>query len=270
MPTSVRHRLHIARHLAWRLTHTPLAIAYRRYEDREVGRIKGSSEPFPTAMVATIIATYRRPEGLLAAVRSALAQTITDHLVVVVDDGGGLPVLPDDPRLVSVSLSRNYGCLGMVRNVGLRATRSEFVAFLDDDNTWTPDHLAISLDAHRAGASITYTALLRVLPDGTLFDIFSVPFDRTVRWRNPVDSNALVLRRRPEVIFSRIPKLKEDHELIWRLSRRQEVVHVPVPTVRYLVNASSYYTNWTDTLCNRDQLPAASPVAASPVVDGGR
>src|SRR5258708_1238448 len=73
----------------------------------------------PRADVVTVIATFRRPEGLVDAVRSALAQGVDDHLIVVVDDGGGLPDLPVDPRVLALSLARNYGCLGMVRNVGI-------------------------------------------------------------------------------------------------------------------------------------------------------
>ncbi len=43
----------------------------------------------------------------VAAVNSALQQTVTDQVVIVVDDGAGLPALPEDPRLHAVSLSRN-------------------------------------------------------------------------------------------------------------------------------------------------------------------
>ena len=232
----------------FRTIRQPVGMLYHYYEDREVRRIAALLGTKPSAAVVTVIATYRRPDGLQAAVRSALDQTVGDHLVVVVDDGGGLPALPADDRVLAIALGRNYGCLGMVRNVALRVTRSEYVAFLDDDNTWTPRHLELSLDAHRGGADVTYTALHRVRPDGSTFDVFSVPFDGSTLWRrNPVDSNALVFRRRPEVIFSRIPKLKEDWALVQRLSRRgRRIVHVPVPTVRYLVNPESYYTRWTD------------------------
>jgi hypothetical protein len=98
-------------------------------------------------LVTTVIPTYRRPVELGAAVRSALAQTVRDHTVIVVDDGAGLPDdLPSDDRLIAVSLSRNTGVLGVVRNVGIRLARSEFVAFLDDDNTWEPDHLETALE----------------------------------------------------------------------------------------------------------------------------
>ncbi len=193
----------------------------------------------------TVIATFRRPEGLVDAVRSALAQDLDDHLIVVVDDGGGLPELPDDPRVLALPLSRNYGCLGMVRNVGIRVTDSRVLSFLDDDNTWRPDHLRLSLAALDAGADLTYTDLHRVRADGTTFDVLSEPFDRRAMWlRSYVDSNALVLRRDRHVLFSRIPRQKEDWALVLRLSRSRRVTHVPHATVRYLVNPNSHYTDW--------------------------
>ena len=37
-------------------------------------------------LVTTVVPTYRRPESLARAVRSALDQTVSDHVVVVVDD----------------------------------------------------------------------------------------------------------------------------------------------------------------------------------------
>ena len=236
-----------ARQQCWRATRAPLGLRYRRHEDREVASIQAMLGRVPSAEVVTVIATYRRPEGLIASVRSALDQTVTDHLVVVVDDGGGLPELPDDERLLAIGLTRNYGCLGMVRNVALRVTASEFVAFLDDDNTWTPQHLAVSLAAHRDGVEVSYTALHRVRPDGSTLDVLSIPFvPTTLRGCNPADSNALVVRRRPDVVFSRIPRAKEDWLLVRRLHRKgRRIVHVPVPTVRYLVNPGSYYTDWT-------------------------
>ena len=247
VPQGARNSLFIARQYCRRTTRVPLGLAYRHHEDREVARIRAMLGRVPSAGVVTVIATYRRPDGVIAAVRSALDQTVIDHLVVVVDDGGGLPELPVDERLLAIGLSRNYGCLGMVRNVGLRVTHSRYVAFLDDDNTWTPDHLEVSLAAHRDDVEVTYTALHRVRPDGSTHDVLSVPFEpTTLRSGNPADSNALVLRRRPDVIFSRIPSVKEDWLLVRRLHRKgRRIVHVPVATVRYLVNPDSYYTDWT-------------------------
>ena len=245
LPPSVRIARRAAGQYLWRARRSPSAWRFRRFEDAEVARVGALLARRPSAEVVTVIATYRRPDGLVAAVRSALAQGIDDHLVVVVDDGGGLPPLPDDRRVVALTLSRNYGCLGMVRNVGIRLTDSAYVAFLDDDNTWCPEHLAVSLDALSTGADLSYTDLHRVRPDGSTFDVLSRPFDRRELWlRSFVDSNALVFRRTDRVRFSRIPHQKEDWALVLRLSRRGRVEHVARPTVRYLVNPDSHYTAW--------------------------
>src|SRR4051812_17780597 len=102
------------------LGHT--AIGLRRFERSEVRRLLPAMPGGvrPRARVATVLLTYKRPEGLLRAVRSVLAQTVRDQVVVVVDDaGGGLPDLPPDPRLQVVSLRRNINVLGVSRNIAM-------------------------------------------------------------------------------------------------------------------------------------------------------
>jgi hypothetical protein len=249
------------------LGHT--ALASRRAEDAEVARLAGQLPRLPPAQVATVIATYRRPELLARAVRSALGQTVRDQVVLVVDDAGGLPELPGDPRLRACSLSANTGVAGVVRNVGIRLTRSTYVAFLDDDNEWEPQHLEVALAAFENGPAderpgVVYTAVQRSLPDGQLLDVLSTPFDRRLLARQSyVDTNALVIRRFPGLRFSRISRSREvrpieDWELVYRLSRKQRVLHVPVPTVRYLVNPDSFWTDWTGV------LPPGTPASRGP------
>lgn len=86
-----------------------------------------------------------------AALRSALCQEEVDHEVVVVVDGSTdeteerLAEL-DDPRL---RVLVNEGPLGVAhaRNAGIRAARGHWVAFLDDDDLWSPRKLRVQLDA---------------------------------------------------------------------------------------------------------------------------
>ena len=222
-----------------------------RFENMEVARIRSELRQTPRAKIACIIPTFGRPHGLLAAIHSVLAQDCQDFVVIVVDDGGGLPELPADPRIFAVSLSRNTAIAGVVRNVGIRLSQSEFVAFLDDDNTWTPRHLNIAVNCLEGGADLVYTAIRRRRPDGSELDTLSKPFDRK-RFSDEsswVDTNSIVLRRSFCLPFSRLPRARgvfprEDWEFVWRVSRRANVMHVPEVTVEYLVNPASYYTSW--------------------------
>ncbi|MEU0943541.1 glycosyltransferase family 2 protein [Streptomyces canus] len=231
----------------------PSAVRLRRLEDAETGRLTAVLGSVPEALVATVIATHRRPDALRAAIASALAQTVRDQVVIVVDDGAGLPELPDDPRLFAVSLARNTAVAGVVRNVGIRLTRSRYVAFLDDDNLWEPDHLerALAVLESPEGPDGVYTALRRVLPDGTERDVLSVEFDRHRAARESfLDTNAFVARRDDSLHFSRLRRTpevlpREDWELVYRYSRGHAVRHVPHATVRYLVNPGSFYTTWS-------------------------
>lgn len=224
----------------------------KRFEDDNVARLGAQLGQIPSANIACIIPTHKRPEGVIASINSILAQERQDFVIIVVDDGAGLPaVLPQDPRLFAVSLSRNSAVLGLVRNVGIRLTKSRYVAFLDDDNTWTPNHLTLAIAALEEDADLVYTAVRRRTADGRELDVLSRAFDRRrfadeTSW---VDANSIVLRRDALKLFSRLPRTKatlpkEDWEFVWRVSADARVRHVPVATVEYLVNEDSYYTSW--------------------------
>jgi glycosyltransferase involved in cell wall biosynthesis len=235
-----------------RLGHT--AVAMTRFEAAEVRRgaktLPGGL--FGSGAVAVVIPTYKRPELLRRAVDSVLAQTMEDLIVVVVDDCGGLPELPPDPRLHAHTLSRNSGIAGVNRNIGLRLTRSPYVAFLDDDNIWHPHHLESALKRLKSDESLdaVYTAMQRVTPTGRQLDLISVEFDRKLASNHGfLDINTFVARRSPAVRFSRLKRAKnvmpkEDWELIYRYTRRHRIEHIPEITVDYLVHPDSYWTPW--------------------------
>jgi hypothetical protein len=239
--------------LEWRnrLVMSPALPRLMLFEGHEVQRLAKVIGYRPTATVACIIPTFRRPETMLAAVESVLAQHYQDFVVVVVDDGGGLPELPKDSRVSAVSLSRNTAVLGLVRNVGIRLTDSRYIAFLDDDNVWTPDHLTETVQCLDEGADLVYTAIRRRTPDGAEYDIISREFDRRTLSdeTNYVDANSIVVRRTSRTLFSRLPRVKstqpkEDWEFVYRQTRHGKTKHIPIPTVEYLINYGSYYTKW--------------------------
>ena len=96
-------------------------------------------------LVSVIIPAYNADETLVQAVRSALAQTVSELEVVVVDDGSRVPVARvlgeiDDNRLSVLRSQVNRG-VSAARNMVLEASRAPLVAQLDADDLWHPDHL---------------------------------------------------------------------------------------------------------------------------------
>lgn len=99
--------------------------------------------------IAIVLPTFNRPEMLKAAIESVLAQTYTKWRLYIVGDC--CPVLNQfmerepcvrDPRVSWWNLKKNWGAGGaMPRNYAMFTHRCKWTAFLDDDNTWTPNHL---------------------------------------------------------------------------------------------------------------------------------
>jgi glycosyltransferase involved in cell wall biosynthesis len=110
---------------------------------------------------SVVIPTYGRPAFLAEAVASVLAQTDGDFECIVVDDASPEPaVLPDDPRLRLVRREENGGPPA-ARNTGIDAAVGRYVAFLDDDDVWTPDRLAGAREAHaRAQVAVCWQSTL--------------------------------------------------------------------------------------------------------------
>src|SRR4051812_12564967 len=111
------------------------------------------------ARVAVVIPAYNPGRNLAESVATALAQTVDEIEVVVIDDGSdeALPVLPADRRL-RVIRQENQG-VSVARNVGVAETTAPIIGFLDADDRWIPDKLERQLCAlaERPQAVACYT-----------------------------------------------------------------------------------------------------------------
>lgn len=101
--------------------------------------------------VTVVVPTYNRAHVLHRAVASALAQTISDIEVLVVDDGSDdetARVVQDfsDDRIRLLRHQVRRGAPA-ARNTGMRAARGECIGFLDSDDEWLPVKLERQLRA---------------------------------------------------------------------------------------------------------------------------
>ncbi len=111
----------------------------------------------PTPTFSIIIPTYRRPDLLVEALESVVAQTRHDWECLVVDDGGGQVAVPDDPR-IRVLVRPVTGGPAAARNTGIEAAGGRFLTFLDDDDRYAPRRLELAAAGlARASVAVCWT-----------------------------------------------------------------------------------------------------------------
>ncbi|WP_299464586.1 glycosyltransferase family A protein [uncultured Gimesia sp.] len=123
--------------------------------------------------ISVITAVYNAEHFLANTLRSLLGQTYEDFEAVVIDDGSSDASLEiverfaaDDDR-IRVFSQANSGVAGAL-NRGLRESRGEFIAFLDHDDLWKPEKLALQLDCFERDESLGFAGCYSALvnPDG--------------------------------------------------------------------------------------------------------
>ncbi|MEO8325327.1 MAG: glycosyltransferase family 2 protein, partial [Nitrospirota bacterium] len=120
--------------------------------------------------VSVIIPTYRRPDFLRRAIGSVLTQTFEDFELLIVDDAS-----PDNTGQVvkGIADERIRYCRNEInkggaasRNRGIKEAQSPYIAFLDDDDEWLPQKLALQvelLDQSPPKVGGIYTGYERIL-----------------------------------------------------------------------------------------------------------
>jgi glycosyltransferase involved in cell wall biosynthesis len=97
--------------------------------------------------IAVVIPMYNPGRQILRAIGSVLQQTVPANEVIVVDDGssdGSAELVIKTFSGIRVVKQDNNG-EGSARNLGVITASSKWIAFLDSDDFWLPNHLAVAL-----------------------------------------------------------------------------------------------------------------------------
>jgi len=101
-------------------------------------------------MFSVVMAVRDKPHTIASTLQSVLAQTFTHFELTLVGDPGDsslcIAASISDPR-IRICHQPNIG-QGPARNAGIEASRGDWIAFLDADDLWLPNHLA-ELDSIR-------------------------------------------------------------------------------------------------------------------------
>jgi len=109
----------------------------------------------PPPLFSIIMPTYNRWRLTVKAIQSVQAQTFADWELLIVDDGSHdgtydfVTTETDTDKRVRYHYATNRG-LAMARNIGLSMGRGNYFTFLDSDDEYLPEHLAIRAEYLRA------------------------------------------------------------------------------------------------------------------------
>jgi LmbE family N-acetylglucosaminyl deacetylase/glycosyltransferase involved in cell wall biosynthesis len=188
--------------------------------------------------ISVVIRTKDRPALLREAIASVQGNGYAAEIIVV-NDGG---VRPEDVQ--GVTLVNHEQTLGrsVAANEGVRKASSPFIAFLDDDDLYYPEHLPTLANAaaqspeRAAWYSDAVSAFLRIGESGSYethsrLRLFGQDFDRDLLLvDNYIPLPTLLIPRASFLDlggFDRAFDLFEDWDFLIRLGRRGDFVHVP-------------------------------------------
>jgi glycosyltransferase involved in cell wall biosynthesis len=176
----------------------------------------GEGSPF----FSIILPTFNRVSFLGQAVESVLGQTFSNWELLLVDnnstDGTDDLLVKFKDKRIKIFKINNGGSISVSRNLGIKAARGKWVAFLDSDDWWKPNKLAECRRNITASVDFIYHDLeivsgnkkhknlnCRQLNPPVLIDLLLKG--------NPIAAPSLVVRKS---LLVRIDYMNEDPELI--------------------------------------------------------
>ncbi|WP_291286189.1 glycosyltransferase family A protein [Flavobacterium sp.] len=112
------------------------------------------------AFFSVVIPLYNKADYIENTIKSILDQTFTDYEIIVVNDGctdnSVVKVEAFNDNRIQLYSQKNQGA-SMARNLGIEKAKYDYIALLDADDLWMPNHLE------------TLKTLIQKFPDAGIF-----------------------------------------------------------------------------------------------------
>lgn len=192
------------------------------------------------SMVSVVIPTYNREKTISRAIDSVLSQTYTDIEIIVVDDGSTdrtIHLLDQYSSKITVFKQDHRGA-NAARNLGIKNAKGKYIAFLDSDDEWLPNKIAIQInymcDTNKKICFCPHElidTINRVIPDDYRDCIkYEKNLKNILRGGNVITTSAVVVAK--EVLddvgfFNEQLRRLQDYELLIRIAKKYEIGFVP-------------------------------------------
>jgi teichuronic acid biosynthesis glycosyltransferase TuaG len=121
----------------------------------------------PAPLFSVVMPAYQASATLAAAAGSVLQQTENDLELLIVDDFSkdetldvALGLQAADGRVKVLRPAKNGG-VAAARNLAIEAAEGRYISFLDSDDLWYPNKLALQRAAFESGARVSFGSYIR-------------------------------------------------------------------------------------------------------------
>lgn len=101
--------------------------------------------------LSIVIPAYNASEYLAETIESVLSQTFTDFELLIINDGSTdntaeiVNIYSEKDNRIKLFSQQNQG-VSFARNTGIKIAKGEYIAFLDSDDKWLPNKLAVHME----------------------------------------------------------------------------------------------------------------------------
>lgn len=209
-------------------------------------------------MISIIIPLYNKENYIKTTIKSVLNQTFNKFELIIIDDGStddSLKIVQSisDERIKVISIEN--GGVSNARNIGIKNSQFEWIAFLDGDDYWDPDYLNKSFIKIKENSAIEVLATnyFKVFIDKSTIGLNIPNGFINSYFKNPcIHSSAIILKK--EIFnfvgfFHENLKYGEDQHLWFRLSNYTTIFFQSDPLVFYRMDDHQISNQ---KICNRD------------------
>lgn len=203
-----------------------------------------SGPPRDSPRISVVIPVFNGERFLSDAIASALSQTLLPYEILVIDDGstdGSTRIAESFGPPVRVIRQENRG-EAAARNRGIEAAKGDWIAFLDCDDIWKREKLALQAALLSPGVDCVHTNFFYFGASEGMVDVSDVPPATRyslgyVARRNPFRISSLLVRRDLEIRFPEWTQDGEDLIYFLQLARKCEIRLVREFVTGYRVHA---------------------------------